>query len=542
MAPTRIGGGDNNMLKQGKLNFVNKAGGGRAGEGTPPRLGSGEEEPNLKGKGTGNHRGKKQRQNGTPVRTSMEEDEKDSETMDMEAEEADAEATDGSPIHAATLNDKFQSVETASEFKILQGLKITTAGVFPALEDGTNPRLGPAKDLHMGKNFVKHRVISHGGRYSDQVNKDTKLIIIGESPGKSKVEKALTHKIHLVMYESILELLAGEISLKALFELPTPKIPEYLQGFGPPSILRKPAETTIGRAATPVPNLSEEQGLVKAESTSSIRFSNTKQTKRKQPTRTPERSKVNLVPASEVTAERGTLNLANLKKGKEPKYISVINVTLRVPSGNVTELVMDLLFMGLDTLRAEDKTVCFVHPTDKSQTAKKRQDMPTKFQKIHEDWAEFEAGISRFKNDIKEERRQTYALSIWLGSKKPTEKILDACTLEWEEERPNGGTVKMKFKQVQSLYTAKNLILVGVPTDVDADSLQNRLSERMEEARQKMVTRNRFKYVSLTKVPKFVLERDYVRNTPYLKCIWQENCEIRGQDYLYSNQALTVRG
>ena len=225
------------MKGQAKLNFANKGGESKAGEETPPRWGSRKEDQNLTGKGTGSHWGKKQRQSGTPVRTSMEEEEKDNGTADMETDEAEAEATDGSPIQAATLNDKFQAVDTTSDSMILRGLKITTAGVFPALEDGTNPRLGPAKDLYLGKNFVKHLVISHGGRYSDQVNKDTKLIIIGESPGKSKVEKALTHKIHLVTYESIRKLLAGEISLQALFELPTPKIPEYSQGFGPPSIL-----------------------------------------------------------------------------------------------------------------------------------------------------------------------------------------------------------------------------------------------------------------------------------------------------------------
>jgi hypothetical protein len=262
-------------------------------------------------------------------------------------------------------------------------------------------------------------------------------------------------------------------------------------------------------------NSLEEPGLDKEAPSTTIRFSNTKQTKRKQPTTTPERPKANLVPGLEVIAGRGTLNLANLKKGKEPKYISVIQVTLRVPSGNVKDLVMDLLFMGLDTLRTKDKTVCFVHPTDTSQTAKKRQDMPPKFQKIHKDWAEFKAGISRFKNNIKEGRKQTYALSIWLGSNKPTEKILDACTLEWEEDRPNGGRVKMKYKQVQSLYTAKNLILVGVPTNIDADSLQNLMLGMMEEARQKMVTQNQSKYGSLINVPKFVLEKDYIKNTPY---------------------------
>jgi hypothetical protein len=70
------------------------------------------------------------------------------------------------------------------------------------------------------------------------------------------------------------------------------------------------------------------------------------------------------------------------------------------------------MFDGLDILRAEDKSVCFVHPKDFKQQAKKRSDMPTKFQKICEDWAQFDQAITRFKNDIKEGRRQTYNLSI----------------------------------------------------------------------------------------------------------------------------------
>jgi hypothetical protein len=228
MAPTRVVGRDHSQKKQGKLNFTNKA-----GEETPPTRGTGEEDSNLKEKGTGNHRGKKQHQHGTPIRRSMEEEENDGATMDTDTEQWDVGAVDGSPVQAITLNDQFQAVETALEFKILQGLKITTAGIFPALEDGSNPRLGPAKDLYMGENFVKHLVISHGGKYSDQITKDTKLIIIGEVPGKSKVEKALSLGIHLVMYESFQELLAGEISLKTLFNLPMPKIPEYSQEFGP---------------------------------------------------------------------------------------------------------------------------------------------------------------------------------------------------------------------------------------------------------------------------------------------------------------------
>jgi hypothetical protein len=39
----------------------------------------------------------------------------------------------------------------------------------------------------------------------------------------------------------------------------------------------------------------------------------------------------------------------------------------------------------------------------------------------------------------------------------------------------------------------------------------------MEEARQKMVAKNPYKYGSITRVPEFVLERDFIKHTPYAK-------------------------
>jgi hypothetical protein len=83
-----------------------------------------------------------------------------------------------------------------------------------------------------------------------------------------------------------------------------------------------------------------------------------------------------------------------------PTYISTVRVTLWVSSGTVKDLVMDLLFMGLDIIRAEDKTVCFVHPKDSSQIAKKCKDMPEKFQKVHEDSSEIDSKVILMGNEI----------------------------------------------------------------------------------------------------------------------------------------------
>jgi hypothetical protein len=107
---------------------------------------------------------------------------------------------------------------------------------------------------------------------------------------------------------------------------------------------------------------------------------------------------------------------------------------LRVPQGKVTELITELMFDGLDILHSEDKTVCFLHPDDFGQQAKKCTDMPEKFQKIYKNWAVFNQPLSRFKNDIRENRKRTYNLSIWLGCKRKTDMIINGCTLDWDNE------------------------------------------------------------------------------------------------------------
>ncbi len=83
-------------------------------------------------------------------------------------------------------------------------------------------------------------------------------------------------------------------------------------------------------------------------------------------------------------------------------------MNIRCPSDNVKELGMELIFEGLATLHAEDKTVCFLHPLDFNQQARKRTDMPIKFHKIHKEWVCFDQIIGRFKKMIS--KREELAL------------------------------------------------------------------------------------------------------------------------------------
>ena len=114
---------------------------------------------------------------------------------------------------------------------------------------------------------------------------------------------------------------------------------------------------------------------------------------------------------SKLLEKKGVLDVSHLRKNK-CKYFSVVHATLRVPHGDVKNLIMELMFMCLDTLRGEDKSVCFLHPNDTSHNAKLRKDMPAKFQRIHADWMVFYQPIGRFKNDIKESHTRTYNISL----------------------------------------------------------------------------------------------------------------------------------
>ncbi len=60
--------------------------------------------------------------------------------------------------------------------------------------------------------------------------------------------------------------------------------------------------------------------------------------------------------------------------------------------------------------------------------------------------------------------------------------------------------------------------MVGVPTDVDLESLGSMLRATMEEARITMVNKNPSKFGAIDKTPRFALSMDFVKNTPYKEC------------------------
>ena len=158
--------------------------------------------------------------------------------------------------------------------------------------------------------------------------------------------------------------------------------------------------------------------------------------------------------------------------------------------GNIRVMIPDLLFKGLRNLMEEDRDDCFLYPDNFTNQARKRTDMATKFQCIREKWCEFEEPLAKMRCELKKGKSKLFKLATWLGSTVESKELLGNCVMDLDNMRANGGKVNILFKQMQVLRTVKNIILVGVPTNVDTKSLTDILYTAMEAARVKMVAKN----------------------------------------------------
>ncbi len=138
-------------------------------------------------------------------------------------------------------------------------------------------------------------------------------------------------------------------------------------------------------------------------------------------------------------------------------------------------MVPDLLFKGLKTLEEKDKDVCFLHLDNFADQARKRNNMPAKFQRIYENWSTFEEPLAKIRSELKKGKSKIFRLSMMLGSSMEPKDLLGRCVMDWDNTRKNGGKVKITYKQMQVLWTSKKIILVGLPTDVDSESLGSML-------------------------------------------------------------------
>ena len=101
-------------------------------------------------------------------------------------------------------------------------------------------KLGPAHDLYRGKNYLKRLIILHGGRFHNSITNATHVLLVGDLPVESSVEKVVSKGVHRVNYDTIQNIIYGRLSISEAFNIPSPKTPAVTQILGPPAIQQEP--------------------------------------------------------------------------------------------------------------------------------------------------------------------------------------------------------------------------------------------------------------------------------------------------------------
>ncbi len=121
---------------------------------------------------------------------------------------AGSQDTKATPIRGHNLEGQFNKLDTQK----LKGIKMAASGVFPELaadnEDATS--------LQRRKHNLQTLISTHSGTWSKSVAKTTTVLVIGDKPGKTKVDKADELRIPIITYDSLIFLIKGNITWSKL--------------------------------------------------------------------------------------------------------------------------------------------------------------------------------------------------------------------------------------------------------------------------------------------------------------------------------------
>jgi hypothetical protein len=181
---------------------------------------------------------------------------------------------------------------------------------------------------------------------------------------------------------------------------------------------------------------------------------------------------------------------------------------------------LNLLAYGLQKLQSIDSSVAILKKTDKTIQARSLQDLPTHFQFFYNDWSRWDHLSSDFKTiTLKNGRVKRFYGSIWLGSDHDPKTLLSSVYLLLDEVIPHGGgKVELTYKDLQEVDTKRDLILFGVPADIDTTAVKKMMEQFLRQAMLKMKSKNPKKYPATkygTSIPQFVVLSDWLFNAPY---------------------------
>ena len=172
--------------------------------------------------------------------------------------------------------------------------------------------------------------------------------------------------------------------------------------------------------------------------------------------------------------------------------------------------------------------MAYLKKKDMTVQAKSLQELPTNFQMFLNDWSRWEHLSSDFKTiNLKNNRTKKFNGAVWIGSDHEPKDLLSSVFLLLHEEIPHGGgKVEFTYKDLQEVDTKRDLILFGVPADIDTTAFKMMLQPFLRSAMCKMNEKNPRRYPIETyglNPPEFVVLSDWLFNAPY-----QEKSDTEG--------------
>ena len=212
---------------------------------------------------------------------------------------------------------------------------------------------------------------------------------------------------------------------------------------------------------------------------------------------------------------------------EDREYSTIFRVLVRVTQcEDVDVMITQILAEGLKILQARDKLAWYYNPVT-GKIARNLKELPTDFMEIRDEWMKWDQVLKDIKPTIRAGKTRRLQGSITVLSNVEPKELLRKATLAMAKNLPGGTgqSISFSYKENQVLRTSRNLMLMGVPNNVDREGLAVILRKMVNKARGEMVIKNptkypKEKYLSGEGLPSFVLVREFAQNAP-----WEERDE-----------------
>lgn len=143
----------------------------------------------------------------------------------------------------------------------------------------------------------------------------------------------------------------------------------------------------------------------------------------------------------------------------------------------------------LAVLQQKDPTACFTEELNVRKQIYDMVDFPSDFRDFYDDWLfwEHDAGYFLMPAPLGGSGR-SYHGTLCLSSNQEGEMLLEQCIFTIRTIQSKGGTIRALVKELQVLRTSRNLILFGVPSNVNFAAVTKLLHDMMEVTLDNMVS------------------------------------------------------